>query len=448
MQDRVLRPPEPPPKKSTLDHARELAEAIDDSARTGGLRRIAVQSWSWRNWVAAAAALIAVIWYLIVPALLGPATPVDTAIRTAFVQTVVASGHVEAPFRVSIGSQITGVVVEIPVSEGQAVKSGDTLIVLDDREATAAVAQAEGVVRQWEARVRQINEVTLPAADEALKQARATLLNAQQTYDRANKLARDGYGTQAALDDATRALDIAHAQMRAAELQVYTSRPGGSDYVMAETQLNQARANLDTAKSRLSYTLIKAPRDGILIARNVERGNVVQPSAVLMLLSPSVETQLVVQIDEKNLSLISLGQKALASADAFPRDRFEAEITYINPGIDLQRASVQVKLRVPKPPEYLKQDMTVSIDIETGRKPDAVVLPAASVRNLTNGAPWVLKVSRGKAVRQPVKVGLTGGGMAEITEGLAPGDNTVPSTNTAIKEGNRLRPRPMQGRQP
>ena len=157
---------------------------------------------------------------------------------------------------------------------------------LDDREARAAVVQAEGAVAQAEARMRQLRELTLPSAEESLTQAQATLANAQATYDRTSQLAKTGVATQATLDDATRALNIARALVRSAEFQVYTNRPGGSDYVMAETLLNQARAALASAKSRLSYTVIKAPRDGVLISRDVERGNVVQPSNVLMKLSP------------------------------------------------------------------------------------------------------------------------------------------------------------------
>jgi HlyD family secretion protein len=306
----------------------------------GGLRAAAVLLWRRRLGVAALLGILGALWYFGAPVVLGPVVDADTVIRADFVQSVVASGHVEAPFRVNIGSQITGTVSEVPVAEGQAVKAGDTLIKLDDREAQAAVVQAQGAIAQAEARMRQLRELTLPSAEEALKQARATLVSAQQAYDRAETLAKGGYGTRAALDDATKALDIAHAQVRSAEFQVYTNRPAGSDYVMAETLLNQAHANLATARSRLSYTVITAPRDGILISRNVERGNIVQPSNVLMTLSPSGDTQLVVQIDEKNLGLIALGQKALASADAFPKETFAAEVIYINPGIDLQRASV------------------------------------------------------------------------------------------------------------
>jgi HlyD family secretion protein len=405
-----------------------------------GLREAVAHLWRWRFRALALLGALAVLWYFGAPLVLGPVVNANTVVRADFVQSVVATGHVEAPFRVNIGSQITGVVANVPVSEGQTVRAGETLIVLDDREARAGVIQAESVVAQAEARLRQMRELTLPSAEETLTQAQATLVNAQQAYDRADKLAKDGYGTKATLDDATRALNVARAQVRSAEFQVYTNRPGGSDYVMAETQLNQSRANLVSAQSRLSYTVITAPRDGVLISRNVERGYVVQPSNVLMVLSPSSETQLVAQIDEKNFGLIALGQKALASADAFPKDSFAAEVVYINPGIDLQRATVEVKLRVPEPPAYLQQDMTVSVDIETARRPGALIVPAASLQGMSSSQPWVMKASNGRATRQPVKVGLVSGGRAEILDGLKKGDLVVPAT-IAPKIGARVRAR-------
>jgi HlyD family secretion protein len=412
-----------------------------------GLRTAIARLWFWRFRTLVLLGALAALWYFGAPVLLGPLVNADIVTRTDFVQSVVASGHVEAPFRVNIGSQITGVVANVPVSEGQAVSAGDTLIVLDDREARAAVVQAEGAVAQAEARLRQMRELTVPSAEEALRQARATLVNAQQTYDRAASLAREGYGTKAALDEAVKSFDIARAQARSAELQVFTSRPGGSDYVMAETQLNQARANLATAQSRLSYTIISAPRDGILISRDVERGNIVQPSNVLMRLSPTGDTQLVVQIDEKNLGLIAVGQKALASADAFPGETAGAEVVYINPGIDLQRASVEVKLRVPDPPAYLRQDMTVSVDIEVAKHPSALITSAASVRAISSGEPWVMKVNGGRAMRQPVKIGIVSAGKAEILDGLEAGDLVIPAT-IAVKDGARIRARVMPPRVP
>jgi len=397
---------------------------------------VRLKPWLWLGTVLLA--VLAALWWFGAPLVLGPILAGDTAVRVDFVQSVVASGHVEAPYRVNIGSQITGIVKAVPIEEGQTVKAGDILVALDDREAQAAVVQAEGAVAQAEARMRQMRELTLPSAEESLKEARATLTNAQTAHDRAARLAQDGYATRAALDEATKALDIARAQLRHAELQIFTNRPGGSDYVMAETLLNQARASLANARSRLGYTVITAPRDGILIAREVERGNVVQPSNVLMKLSPIGDTQLVVQIDEKNLGLIALGQQALASADAFPNDRFAAEVVFINPGVDLQRASVEVKLRALAPPAYLRQDMTVSVDLAVATRDGALIVPAASIRGQSNGKPWVLKVTDGRAARQPVTLGLVTGGKAEILAGLAPGDVVLPAV-AAVKEGNRVR---------
>lgn len=408
--------------------------------REAGLKRLAGVLWAWRY----AAPLIIAAMVLAglggVRLVFGPRVFADPVVRTDLLRTVVASGHVEAPYRVNIGSQITGVVADVPVSEGQAVKAGDVLVVLDDREAKAAVVQAEGAMAQAEARVRQLREVTLPSAQESLKQAKATLTNAQAAYDRAKHLADTGSGTRVTLDEATKSLDVAKAALRSAEFQVFTNSPGGSDFVMAETQLRQAAAALTTAQSRSSYTIIKAPRDGVLIARDVEKGNVVQPSNVLMKLSPVGDTQLVVQIDEKNLGLIAIGQKALASADAYASQTFPAEVVYINPGVDLQRASIEVKLRVPEPPQYLRQDMTVSVDIEVARRPGVLVLPAADVRGQSGGEPWVLKVEGGRAVRQPVKVGITSGGRIEIAGGLAERDVVVPASQTAAKAGGRVRP--------
>ncbi len=215
----------------------------------------------------------------------------------------------------------------------------------------------------------------------------------------------------------------------------------------AETLLNQARASLAAAQSRLSYTVIAAPRDGVLISRDVERGNIVQPSNVLMKLSPAGATLLVVQIDEKNLGLIAIGQEALASSDAFPKDTFTGRVVYINPGIDLQRASVEVKLIAPSPPAYLRQDMTVSVDIEVSRRPAALVVPAASIIGLGAVNPAVLKVVGGRAVRQSVKVGLTSAGKAEIIDGLKVGDHVL-SAPAGIKDNARIRARTTPARAP
>lgn len=371
--------------------------------------------------------------------LLGPAVVVDRVGRGVLVQTVVASGHVETPFRVEIGAQVTGVVAEVLVQEGQTVREGQRLIELRPEELRANLVQAEGAVAQAEARLRQLAELTLPMAREALIQTRVTLRTAQAAYDRTAELFRNGNATRVAYDEAQRALDVARTQVRTAELQEFTASPGGSDEVLARTQLAQAHATLDTARARLSYATIVSPRDGLLISRNVERGAVVQPGKTLLVLAPAGETQLVMQIDERNLGLIEIGQKAVASADAFPNRRFEAYVSFVNPAVDIARASVEVKLTVPDPPAYLRQDMTVSVDVEFARRDDALVLPARAVRDMQSGRAWILVLRDGRAVRRPVRVGIRGQSQVEILEGAGEGDLAVP-VNAGVVTGQRLRP--------
>lgn len=395
--------------------------------------------WSRKWWVMSGLAVIGLMFAFAPTLVFGPRVVTAAAEQGLFLQTVVSSGHVEAPYRINIASQMTGVVASVPVVEGQVVKAGEILILLDDRELRAAAAQAEGSLAQANARLRQIRELTLPAAQQSLAQARATLINAEGAYARALKLNSDGYATRVTLDETVKDLDVARAQTKSAELQVATAQTDGSDYMLAETQRRQAEAGLTSARSRLSYSAIKAARDGTLISRNVEAGNTVSPGAVLMVLSPGGETQLVVQIDEKNLSLISIGQPAIASADAYGKSTFSAEVFYVNPGVDLQRASVEVKLRVPEPPSYLRQDMTVSVDIEIARRAGAVILPVGSINGATSSAPWVLKIVAGRAKKTPITLGIVSGGKAEIVSGLKAGELVVPARNTAIKDGQRVR---------
>lgn len=405
-----------------------------DAAKLAFRSALFARSWRIALAVALAVGIVAAgaRWYV------GPKISVDTAQRSDLVRSIVASGHVETPFRVEIASQITATVAEVLVEEGQSVAAGQQLVLLVDRELEASLVLATAAVDQAAARMRQLRELTLPAALEALKQADATMANARTAYARANSLAASGNGTRATLDAAMKDLNVAQAQMRTAQLQVFASAPGGSDYAMAQTQLSQSEASANAAKARLDYATIVSPRAGVLIARNVERGTVVAPGKELLVLAPAGTTQIVVQIDEKNLGLLEAGQKALVSADAYPDRRFEAVLTFINPAVDINRASVEVKLAVEAPPPYLRQDMTVSVDIEVARSADTVVVPTRSVRDVQGKAPWVLVVAGRSAVARAVRVGLRGADKVEILEGVSPDDRLVPAS-ADLAAGQRLR---------
>jgi HlyD family secretion protein len=361
--------------------------------------------------------------------------------RGDVVQTVVASGRIVNPLRIDIASQITGAVVRVPVREGQAVAAGQVLIELDGAEPRAQVEQARAALAQAEGRLRQLLETTLPSAQQSLRQARANLVDAQHQYERTRELQATGFVGPAQLDDAKRNLEVSESQAHAAQLLVDDNGPHGNARHVAQMAVDQARAALQVAQANLDRTIIRTPLAGTLISRDVERGDVVSPGKALMVLSPSGETQVVVQVDEKNLSLIQLGQRALASADAYPSQRFDAQVAYINPGIDAQRGSVEVKLAVPSAPEYLRQDMTVSVDIEVARHAGALAVPGDALHDAAAGRPWVWRVTEGRAHRQAVHTGVRGDLRIEIVGGLHPGDVVLAGPAGAIQEGQRVRAR-------
>lgn len=130
-----------------------------------------------------------------------------------------------------------------------------------------------------------------------------------------------------------------------------------------------------------------------VLQRKVEPGDVVQPGRALIVLSPQGRTELVVLIDERNLRLVREGQLALAVADADPGQRFEARVSRLMPAVDAQRGAVEVRLEVPRPTALLRQDMTVSVDIEVARRPAALQVPATVVRDADRPQPWVVPAS-------------------------------------------------------
>ncbi|MET3116597.1 HlyD family secretion protein [Undibacterium sp. GrIS 1.8] len=368
----------------------------------------------------------------------GPQVFVVSVVRRDFVQSVVASGHVETPHRVDIGAQITGTVVRVPVIEGQTVKAGDVLIELDTAELLANERQARSASVQAQTRVRQLREVQAPVAEQALRQAQVSLDNSKATLKRNQDLFQQGFIGAAALDDVRKAAELADAQQRTMQKQLETTRPSGSDFALAEANLIGANANADAASARVKYARIITPVGGILISRAVEVGDVVQAGKVLMTLSPDGRAQLVVQIDEKNLRLLVLNQTAIASADAYPKLLFPAALVYINPSINVQTGAVEVKLDVSNPPQVLRQDMTVSVDIEVARRPHVLLVPVSALTESDKDPPSVLRVEQYHAIRRAVSTGLRSGGLVEVLSGVDEGDLVLASPGT-IKSGARVR---------
>lgn len=343
------------------------------------------------------------------------------------VQTVVATGRVASVSRAQVGSPVTGVVVERRVKEGDAVRPGDVLAVLraDDLEAA---------VREAEAALAQLQQATRPQAQAALREAEARLEQARRESARRQSLFERGLIAREAMEQAMES----EAVLRSAAEQ---ARLAAAALAIDQTSEAAARARLATVQAQRDKTTIRAEVAGTVLTRNAEPGDLVQPGRVLFEIARDGDTEILVPLDEKNLEVLALGQPAQCVADAFPSRPFPAELSFIAPSIDPRRGSVDVRLTVNPVPGFLRQDMTVSVNVETGRRERALVVPNDALGAVTGDRAELWRVVDGRAQRQAVTLGLRGLAQTEITEGLAPGDWVLADAGAALEEGGRVRVR-------
>ena len=369
----------------------------------------------------------------------GPIVATTVASRTDLEQHVIASGRVRVVTRIQLSAEISGRAVAVRVVEGQRVRAGDLLVQLDDAEATAAVSQAKAAVSQASGRVEQLRRVGAIVTTEASRQTATNLARAEAELARVEKLAATGVVARVDLDEARRSVEIAKAQKNAAEAQQTASAPRGVDSSIALSAMAESQAALAGAMVRLEQTRLVAPQDGTILLRTVEPGYTVQPGSTLLEMAADGETQLVIEPDERNLAWIRLGQKARASADAYPQEVFDAEVTHIAPAIDPQRGSIEVRVRVPEPPGFLKPDMTVSVDLTVASKTRVLTVASEAVRGAATPAPWVLAVAGGRIARRSVTLGIRGEGHTEIISGLDEGAEVVLAPGARLADGQRVR---------
>ena len=369
----------------------------------------------------------------------GPVVATTVAARTDLEQHMIASGRVRVVTRIQLSSQISGRAVAVRVVEGQRVRTGDLVVQLYDAEARAAVSQAKAAVSQASGRVEQLRKVGAIVTTEASLQTATNLARAEAELARAETLAASGVVARVDLDEARRNVEIAKAQKNAAEAQRTATTPRGVDSSIALSALAESQAELAGAMARLAQTRLIAPTDGTLLLRLVELGHTVQPGSTLLEMAADGETQLVIEPDERNLAWIRLGQKARASADAYPQTILDAEVSYIAPAIDPQRGSIEVRVRVPAPPAFLKPDMTVSVDLTVASKTRVLTVASDAIRGAATPAPWVLAVAGGRLARRNVTLGIRGEGHTEILSGLDEGAEVVLAADATLAEGRRVR---------
>lgn len=405
-----------------------------------------------RRWLGVAGAVLVVagVWgaWLFMR---GPVVDAVTVQSAPLVRTLQFSARVATLSRVEVGSTITGRVEQVLVNEGAAVRQGDVLLRLESDELDAAWAQAQAAQQQAQARLAGLRSTGRSAASAAVAQTDATLRAAAAELARTEQLVAQGFLSASRLDDTRRAVYVAQAQQASARAQTQAVGESGTDLVQAQAQLAVAQAASAAARARQAQASVRAPADAQVLSRTVEPGQIVQPGRALMALALAGPTQLSAQVDERFLDQLRPDQTAAVVADAFPAQRFMARVLSIAPVVDAQRGAIEVRFSLMEAaPAYLREDMTLSVEVETARSDSALVLPLAALRDgvasvtgATTATGRVLVRVEGRAQARDVRLGLRTLEAVEVLEGLAAGDEVL--LGGALESGQRVRARPVAG---
>ena len=316
------------------------------------------------------AGLAAAGWWQMRPRAVAVVSPA----RGPAVQAVYATGTVEASITIRIAPQVAGRLFELKADEGQAVKAGDVLARLDDSDLRATVSELE---------------------------ARAAY--ATQQHERVSTLLEKGWVAKDKFD-------------------------------LAKTELDAARQAARRASELLRFMQLKTPADGRIIRRDGEVGDFIpvnQP--VFYLAKAGVPLRISADVDEEDIPLVKVGQKALIRSDAFPSQVFTGEVNEITPKGDPVARSYRVRIELPAD-TALMIGMTAETNIVTAEKQDALLVPASAV---SGGSVWVVR--GGKLESVPVRIGIKGRDRVEAATGLSQGDMVVIDPPKGLRPGEAVR---------
>jgi len=403
---------------------------------------------SKRWWWLAALAAVGVVSAAAFWRLRSPSAQAIQAQPQALQRSLQFSARVASLYRVDVGATITGRVQTVRVREGDAVRAGQTLIELEETELQAALAQALAGEQQAAARLQGVRGSGRSGVAAAVAQAESVLVAAQADARRTQELVASGFLSPARQDESSRAVAVAQAQLDAARAQAQAVAEKGSDIAQAQAQATLARAATQSAQARLAQARISAPTDARVLQRAVEPGQIVQPGRALLTLSLQGPLQLMALVDERFLQQLQPGQSAQVRADAFPDQVFGARVLSIAPLVDAQRGAVEVKLEVTLAPDALRarlrEDLTLSVDVTTGRREQALVVPLDALRPGGPGADdgsdematlWL--VQDGRVTARSVRTGLRNLRAVEVLQGLAAGEQVL--VGAAPEPGSRVR---------
>jgi HlyD family secretion protein len=318
-----------------------------------------------------AAAGAAAAWYWGVPQRYGyflPAPPSE-----------VLYGNVDIR-QVSLGFRVGGRLAAVAVEEGDAVKTGDVLARLDAGPYEIAVRAAEDNVAALRATLDKLVAGARPSeiakARAAYEEQVASLANAEQALDRAGQLRSQGTVAQSSLDTATAARDMARARVASARAALDLIEEGSraEDIAAARAQLRAAEAQLDSARTSLADTELKAPAGGVILSRVSEPGAIVAPSTNVLVLSLTEPVWVRAYVSETDLGRVHPGLKVKVTSDSTVGAGYEGQVGFISPVAEFTPKSVEtpdlrtdlvyrLRVIVDHPGKDLRQGMPVTVHL-------------------------------------------------------------------------------------
>ena len=372
-----------------------------------------------------------------------------------------ATGYIVAAHKIELASKVMGKVAWIGVEKGDRVHEGQDLVRLEDDEYRAQVQQARGSLQNLQAKLEQAQNGSRPEeiskAKADLDSYAADLVNAKVTLDRTRTLVEKGVLARQNLDDAQARYDGQVAKVASIERTLDLTRlgPRKEEIDAIRGQIEQAKGSLAYGETQLASTIIRAPISGTILERNVEKGEFVTTGFVgdkgakgyVVSIADLSDLQTELDIGQSDFAKLGPHQKAIATAEAFPDRHYEAVIEEVAPEANRQKATVQVKVKILKPDEYLRPEMNASVAFLAEKKPQtgsapaqpSVWIPASAVRD---GSVFV--VGSGRAVKRRVKTGATmtlstGAPGVRVEEGLIGGEDLIVGPPADLKDGDRVK---------
>ena len=405
-----------------------------------------------RRWMIAAGAVVLLgvatgVWRITAAP---PAAQFGTAQvkRQTIAKTINATGTLQAVTTVQVGTQVSGTISELDADFNSQVKKDQVIARLDPSQLQAQLEQANATWLGTQATVQAAQNNVL-AADAGVQAAQANvdrtdsaLQDAQTAFDRTQKLVQAGAApamnlptAQATLTQANAQKQQAVAQLNQAKAQAQATR---SQVNQTQAQAEQAKAAVDVAKVNLDHTVIKAPIDGVVVARNVDVGQTVaaslQAPTVFLIANDLTRMQVLANIDEADVGQLTQSSKVSFTVDAYPTDVFRGRVAQVR----LQPQTVQnvvtytAVIDVANPDLKLKPGMTATVTVVAAESDNVPVVPNSALRfrpdtqaapaKVSRG-PMVWKVEAGKLTPVTVQTGITDGVRTEIVAGdLKEGD--------------------------